>query len=470
MVENKANSFELISFTSNDVTKSIHHQFSKLNYQIVVRDANEWMEDLTGVHDSVSLIILDNFIPQNLQVVLSKRTRAPCLAIFDCSQSQWDQDIVNSVDDFCGWPCEQQELILRLERLRSKLGENVSKDTINNNEKEWININLIGSCPAFIKLKSLIQKIAQCDVPILIEGETGAGKEVVARAIHYLGNRRDYPFIPVNCGGLPDSLIENELFGHEKGAYTDAKNRQIGLVTQAEGGTLFLDEIESLSPKGQVSLLRFAEDQKYKPLGSTESKKVDIRIIAASNTPLDNQTKQGYFREDLLFRLNVIRLEIPPLRERGSDIEYLANQFLNNFRKKYNQYDKCFHSDAISWLKEYRWPGNVRELENYVEREFIMADGQFIGKPNESKSEHANTNRRKIADRRRNVIYDVPFNEAKKRVIEQFEQCYVTKLLTQNNGSVTMAAELAGKERSAFGKLLKKYGIDKNQCRNRKES
>ena len=434
MVENKANSFELISFTSNDVTKSIYHQFSELNYQIVVRDANEWMEDLTGVHDSVSLIILDNFIPQNLQVVLSKRTRVPCLAIFNSPQSQWDQEILNSADDFCGWPCEQQELILRMERLRLKLGDNVSKGTINSNEKEWIKLNLIGSCPAFIKLKSLIQKIARCDAPILIEGETGTGKEVTARAIHYFGSRSGNPFIPINCGALPDSLVENELFGHEKGAFTDAKQRQLGLIAQANGGTLFLDEIESLSPKGQVALLRFTEDQCYKPLGSQETKTANIRLISASNTSLQELVRKGEFREDLLFRLNVVRIPMPALRERSSDIADLAEFFLQRFRNLYQLPDKEFDPETFSWMQRHNWPGNIREFENYIHRAFLLADGNILHPYEIDETSAPLTDRRKVPDRRKRFDPDQSFHDAKQRTINQFEQCYLSDILERTRG------------------------------------
>ncbi len=455
MVAIKWNFFELISFTSNDVSESIHHQFAKLNYRIVVRDTNEWLEGLAGINNNVSLIILGNLIPQKLKVILSTRARAPCLAIFDCPQSQWDQDIVNSVDDFCGWPCEQQELILRLERLRSKLGENVSKDTINNNEKEWIKLNLVGSCPAFIKLKSLIQKIARYDAPVLIEGKTGTGKEVTARAIHYFGSRSGNPFIPINCGALPDSLVENELFGHEKGAFTDARQRQLGLIAQANGGTLFLDEIESLTPKGQVALLRFTEDKSYKPLGSQDTKTADIRLISASNTSLHELVRKGEFREDLLFRLNVVKILIPSLRDRSSDIADLAEFFLQRFRKLYQSPDKRFDPETFSWMERHNWPGNIREFENYIHRAFLLADDNLLHPCEIDETNVSLTDRRKIPDRRKRFDLDQSFNDAKQQTINQFEQCFITKLLERTHGNASQAAKLAHKERRSFGKLLK---------------
>ncbi len=196
----------------------------------------------------------------------------------------------------------------------------------------WKNLNLIGHSSIFLDTLLFINKASDCDAPVLIEGETGCGKEVAARAIHYLGCRKDFPFIPMNCGAIPDQLIENELFGHEKGAYTDAKQSQAGLTEQADGGTLFLDEIEALSTKGQVTLLRFIEDNVIRPLGATKSRKVNVRIIAASNVCLSELVAKGLFRQDLLFRLNLLHLNLPPLRNRKGDIQSLAEHFMQKYR------------------------------------------------------------------------------------------------------------------------------------------
>jgi transcriptional regulator with PAS, ATPase and Fis domain len=174
---------------------------------------------------------------------------------------------------------------------------------------------MIGQCPQFLKTVRLIEKISRCDVPVLIEGETGTGKELAARAIHYNSVRRDHPFVPVNCGAIPDALFENELFGHQQGAYTDARQAQVGLIANANGGTLFLDEVDTLTPKAQVTLLRFLQDQQYRPLGSQSACLADVRMIAASNVNLCDLTEAGAFRSDLLFRLKIMYLVLPPLRE-----------------------------------------------------------------------------------------------------------------------------------------------------------
>ncbi|MCJ7603253.1 MAG: sigma-54 dependent transcriptional regulator [Desulfobulbaceae bacterium] len=327
--------------------------------------------------------------------------------------------------------------------------------------EEFIGLNMIGNSPPFLHVLRQIKKIARYEAPVLIEGETGTGKEVAARAIHYLSERRDYPFIPVNCGAIPDNLLENELFGHEKGAFTDAKTGQEGLIRQAEGGTLFLDEVEVFSPKGQIVLLRFLQDQQYRPLGSSLTRRADVRIIAASNVTLSDMTDKGAFRQDLLYRLNIMLLKMPSLSQRTGDIEMLAKHFLDRYKLQYGLPGKVLHPETIQWMLSYHWPGNVRELKNMILRELLLTNGPSIKL---KKSDLVYKDRRKnmLFDRRNNLFADVSFNEAKTQIISQFEKKYLEWLINETNGNVTQAAKLAGKERRAFGKLLKKYGIVKD--------
>jgi len=318
--------------------------------------------------------------------------------------------------------------------------------------------NMVGRSPAFMEMARLILKIGECDAPVLIEGETGTGKELASRAIHYLGSRRDLPFIAVNCGAIPDSLVESELFGHHKGAFTDAKESRSGLITQAHGGTLFLDEIETLSAKGQVTLLRFLQDQQYRPLGSKSAEKADVRIITATNVDLEKLVAKGEFRQDLLFRLKILLLELPPLRERHGDVELLAQHYLKQFSAKYGKPAASLQPETITWMNSYAWPGNVRELENLIHREFLLAEGQHISiKCKANRAEH-----RKSIDRRLAQFVNRNFNTAKATAIEDFEKKYLCNLLSLAHGNVTLAAKMAGKERRALGKLLKKHGIKKN--------
>jgi DNA-binding NtrC family response regulator len=318
--------------------------------------------------------------------------------------------------------------------------------------------NLIGRSAAFQEAVRLVQRIAQTDAPVLIEGETGTGKEVAARAIHYSGVRRDRPFVPVNCGAIPESLIENELFGHVRGAYTDARGPQLGLIALANGGTLFLDEVETLCPKGQVALLRFLQDLNYRPLGSRHEHSADVRVIAATNINLSELVQSKQFRMDLYYRLQILFLRMPPLRERDGDPALLAEHFARAFSARYGGAATRFAADSLALLGGYAWPGNVRELENLVHRAFLLAGGDVISIPNDWLT---NGPRPAAAGAHQVFPLDLAFSEAKARLIDQFERVYIAHVLSQTNGNVSQAARRCGKERRAFGKLLKKHGIDK---------
>ncbi|HEU5283230.1 MAG TPA: sigma-54 dependent transcriptional regulator, partial [Burkholderiales bacterium] len=280
--------------------------------------------------------------------------------------------------------------------------------------------NLIGRSAAFQDTVRLIQRIALTDAPVLIEGETGTGKEVAARAIHYSGSRRDRPFVPVNCGAIPENLIENELFGHVRGAYTDAREPQPGLIALANGGTLFLDEVETLCPKGQVALLRFLQDLNYRPLGSRREESADVRVIAATNIDLAELVHAKQFRMDLYYRLQILFLRLPPLRERAGDAGLLAEHFVRAFGVRYGGAAARFSPDSLSLLDRYAWPGNVRELENLVHRAFLLTGGEVISIPGDWL-----TGERRVASPGtpyESFPLDLAFSEAKARLIDQFER------------------------------------------------
>ena len=303
--------------------------------------------------------------------------------------------------------------------------------------------------------------MARCDAAVLIEGETGTGKEMAARAVHYLSDRRDRPFIPVNCGAVPDNLFESELFGHVRGAFTDAKEAQPGLIALAEGGTLFLDEVDGLSAKGQVALLRFLQDQQYRPLGGRELKRANVRLLAAANADLTDLVGQGRFRQDLLFRLRVLSIALPPLRARGGDIELLAEHFLEQLRERYHQPHKRFAPELMRWLSVQSWPGNVRELESIVHREFVLAEGDTVVL--RAVLGGIGERRASVVDRRRaSATAAVGLKEYKARAVAELERNYLLRLISECGGNVSQAARRVGKERRALGKLLKKYGIERD--------
>jgi DNA-binding NtrC family response regulator len=292
-----------------------------------------------------------------------------------------------------------------------------------------------------------------------VQGETGTGKELAARAIHYLGDRRSFPFIPVNCGALPDSLIENELFGHARGAYTDAREGHSGMVERAEGGTLFLDEIEAISAKGQVVLLRFLQDGVYRPLGARAAVAANVRVIAASNVSLPELVRSGAFRQDLLYRLAILTLTMPALRDRAGDVELLASHVLRKLAAQYHKPKPAIDAHSIGLMTEYGWPGNVRELENVMHREFLLSDGPSLS----IGAEYLPSPARVAAPGAAETLYDaaVSFAKAKAHAIAQFERSYLQKALSASDGNITLAARRCGKERRSFGKLLKKYGIER---------
>ena len=306
--------------------------------------------------------------------------------------------------------------------------------------------NLIGSSKTFQQTCTQIQKIAGVDATILIAGETGTGKELAARAIHYQSSRSGKPFIPVNCGALPEALVESELFGHERGAFTDAKAAAPGLVSEADGGSLFLDEVDALSLKAQAAILRFLQDKTYRRVGSGVERQADVRIIVASNAQLEKLVEARQFRRDLLYRINVLMLRMPPLRERSGDVLELANNFLLRFSRQYRLPAKTLHKNALTFLTQYQWPGNIRELENFIHREFLMSEGSEIGLTEQIEPALGES-------------ADASFKTAKAQAITQFEQRYLQELLDQTDGNLSQAARIAGQDRSAFGKLARKYGI-----------
>jgi DNA-binding NtrC family response regulator len=312
--------------------------------------------------------------------------------------------------------------------------------------------HFIGNSPEIRAVLRQIEKIGPSTASVLIQGETGSGKELAARAIHSFSERRHEPFVAVNCGAVPDTLIETELFGHGKGAFTDAKEARPGVVAQAERGTLFLDEIDTLSPKAQVALLRFLQDLRYRPVGTTIEVASNVRIIAAANQELQSLVDDGRFRRDLLYRMNIFVLWIPPLRNRLSDIEFLANHFIHQFSEHYGIAPKRLHPAAVEWLRHHDWPGNVRELENWIHREFLLAEGEVI--TNAPPEAVVRTMSGPLA---------TDLRTAKARALAEFESAYLARVLADARGNVTAAARVAGKERRAFGKLIKKYGIDRTR-------
>jgi transcriptional regulator with PAS, ATPase and Fis domain len=293
--------------------------------------------------------------------------------------------------------------------------------------------------------------MAQTDAAIMIYGESGTGKELVARAIHQLSKRNTKPFITVNCGALPDNLLESELFGYKKGAFTDAYQDTPGLVESAAGGTLFLDEIGEISSVVQVKLLRFLQSKEYKQLGSPKPQKANVRIICATNRNLKKMVDARTFREDLFYRLNIVPITVPSLRERKTDIPVLANHFLNQFCDEYSKDIKGFSTRVIQNLVSHNWPGNVRELENKVQQMVVLCEGSEVLHMDWTSQigfDNIDTN------------YELEnFKAEKKRVVDDFERHYIENMLEQTNGNLSEAAKRAGMDRKNFWQKAQKHKL-----------
>ena len=307
-------------------------------------------------------------------------------------------------------------------------------------------LGLIGRSPEFQKIVLGLPQVAASGASVLISGETGTGKEVVARAIHRLSPRGHRPFVPVNCGAIPVDLVENELFGHDRGAYTSAGASQDGLIAESEGGTLFLDEIDSLPLLAQVKLLRFLQEKEYRSLGSAKTHRADVRVITATNVDVERAVEQGRLRQDLYYRVNILTVALPPLRRRLEDVPLLAHFFIDKYSALCQRPPARLTPAAQQQLLLHSWPGNVRELEHAVERAVALASGPFIdvadlSLPGEKEAACS-------------------FRQAKARVVREFEHVYLKSLLLASGGNISQAAAAAQKDRRAFWELLRKHRID----------
>ena len=394
----------------------------------------------------IFLVLPGGYLKETKKLIHSLKGR-PVIAVYEGFKSEDMMELLGmGVADFITPPLQAVNILPRVWRL---LEQHRSGDASVHSLKQKIGLKqLVGESPSFVAEVEKIPLIARCDVNVLITGETGTGKELVARAIHYLGPRAGKPFIPTSCGAIPLELIENELFGHVQGAFTGASSSQYGLIHEAHEGTLFLDEIDCLPPFAQVKFLRFLQEKEYKQLGSAKVHHADIRIIAATNTDLENAVKDRRFREDLYYRLNIIPLALPPLRERPGDIPLLARHMLEKYASEFNKEVQSLSPEVLQKLMVHDWPGNVRELENVIERAVVFCKKSVIEPPDV------------LLPSREAPSSPEPFREAKARIIERFERNYIQGLLAANQGNISRAAKLAMKNRRAFWELIRKYKIN----------
>ena len=396
----------------------------------------------------IFLILANNPIEEGNEALqhLAQKGNAPVIAVVEeCEPELVFQLLKLGASDFVAIPLKASELLPRVWKLAE---QPFDSDSATRTLKAEAGLQrLIGESAAFVNEVKKIPSVARCDVNVLIAGETGTGKELYARAIHYCGSRAGGPFIAVNCGAIPNDLVENELFGHERGAFTSALALQKGLIEEANGGTLFLDEIDCLPIFSQVKLLRFLQEKEYRPLGSSKMRRANVRVVAASNLNLEEAVGNGKLRQDLFYRLNIISLTLPALRERGEDIPILARHFLEKYSREFEKRIPELSPDALRMLMVYPWPGNVRELEHVIERAMVMCETDVI----------ADTDLVISANQQGRVE---SLQEAKAKEIARFEKNYIQGLLSACRGNITRAAQVARKNRRAFFQLIQKHHID----------
>lgn len=424
--------------------ESVRMEVSNLHMRGISKIVPGFDPDMIFLISSYALL---NHASTLLRSVRTEFTKIPVFLVMDeCPPDEVFDLLKAGATDFITPPLRPADILPRIWRF---LEQNTPTEILHQTLMEKIGLqHIIGKNPAFLAEIQKIPLVAKSDATVLISGETGTGKEVCTRAIHYLSLRMDKPFIPVNCGAIPTELLENELFGHKPGAFTSATSSQTGLIQEAAGGTLFLDEIDCLPSLAQVKLLRFLQEKEYRPLGSPKVCKANVRVVAASNIKLEEAVKAGKFRQDLYYRLNIIHLVLPPLRERRSDIPLLARHFLFKYADEYNKQAAEFSPDALQLLLLLDWPGNVRELEHVIERAVALSDQRIIGKED-------------IALPTPETSVQVEsFQEAKERAIAQFETAYIQSLLFAHRGNITKAAQAAKKNRRAFWELIRKHHIN----------
>jgi len=428
-----------------DTLEVIQRNLESNNYRVFISDnASAALKVLESF--PIDLVITDLKMPGYTGIDLIKHIKdhykdVECMMITGYATIKSAVEAMKSgAVEFLSKPFTDEELLNAVHQsLERKKFLKIYTEYSDNDNYKFEKFGLIGESEVMKKVYKAISKVADTNANILITGESGTGKELVARAIHYSSNRSTAPFIPVNCGGIPENLLESELFGFVKGAFTGAFETRAGFFQTADGGTIFLDEISETSMAMQVKLLRVLQEKEVCMIGANRSVKIDVRIIAATNKDLGNLVKKGSFREDLYFRLNVITINIPPLRERGDDIILLVNHLVKKYSREYGIKEPIFTDKALDLMRKYHWHGNVRELENIIQRVVLMAENEIIDVPD-------------LPDLMKfSSVKEGGFN----RSLEEVELEYIRNVLASVDGNRTLAAKILGIDRKTLREKMR---------------
>ncbi|MCH2533606.1 MAG: sigma-54 dependent transcriptional regulator [Bdellovibrionales bacterium] len=419
----------------------------------VAEDGQSGLEKMKDFHPHI--VLLDIWMPgqkDGIDVLREARKLYPHTEFIIMSGHGTIETAVQATKlgawDFVEKPLSIDKVSIIISNILSYQSERVEKNALLNRLRK--NFAIIGESEPMVKLKQMVARVAPTNSWVLITGENGTGKELVAQNIHYLSSRAGQPFVEVNCAAIPNELIESELFGYEKGAFTGADKMKRGKFDLAHGGTLFLDEIGDMSLEAQAKILRILQEQSFHRVGGHENIKVDVRVVAATNKDLETEIKSGRFREDLFYRLNVIPFQMPALRDRAQDIHILVDHFYEQFYRGGGYSKKIFSDKATIKLTHYKWPGNVRELRNFIERIYILTPGDFVDVHD---LKFAGLS---MIEASTDMSDAMTFREARSR----FEKEFLSKVIDENDGNITKTAEQIGLERSYLHRKIKSFGLD----------
>jgi DNA-binding NtrC family response regulator len=462
--EHAARATRILVVEDNDLARKQLQQVLQANRQYQVDSASDGQKALAALEQqNYSLVLTDLRLPgfDGLELIRTiQERRLPVTAIVMTAFGSID-DAVQAIRlgayDFLTKPIDIENLRLVMERaLRERSLQDEVAYLRSQLQTDYAFQNVLSKNPRMHAIFELISNVGQTNTTVLIEGETGTGKEQVARAIHQASTNRSGPMVAVNCAALPETLLESELFGHEKGAFTSAVSQRKGRFEMAQKGTIFLDEVGDVPPAMQAKLLRVLQERRIERVGGSDSIEVDVRVVAATNRPLQRLVKQGKFREDLFYRLNVVRIELPPLRERTEDIPLLATYFIQKYARP-GETAKPISSAAMQILMTYRWPGNIRELENVIERACVTSRENAIDAA-DLPPELAQPGPAKLPF---HVTLERQLPELLREATASIEQQYLRKALRKARGNVVRAAKICGLSRRSVTAKISEYGIDR---------